>query len=147
MDCSCTLRRLLLKVNQQFLAPLSLTAASHDYQFPEQAFLKFALLKFMVIILIDAFLPFLRFFSSIISCSLQQRLPLAITSPQADPAEHLSVSPSSTLVTKLSVEVSWLVWWVDLGWMPDAHQAALSFPSSAGQEGEKIDEKKTRGLR
>ena len=26
-----------------------------------------------------------------------------------------------------------VLWWVDLGWTPGAHQAALSLPSSAGQ--------------
>lgn len=32
----------------------------------------------------------------------------------------------------------WPLWWVDPGWLPGAHPAALSLPSSAGQGGEKM---------
>lgn len=28
------------------------------------------------------------------------------------------------------------LWWVDFGWLPDAHPATLLLPSAAGQEGE-----------
>lgn len=40
------------------------------------------------------------------------------------------------------------VWWVYLSWMPQAHQAALSFPSSAGWgSGEKMKREKNYGSR
>jgi len=28
----------------------------------------------------------------------------------------------------VSEKIPFLMWWVDLGWLPDAHQAALSLP-------------------
>jgi len=37
-----------------------------------------------------------------------------------------------------TAELQITVWWLDLDWMPGAHQAPLSLPSSAGKGGGKI---------
>jgi len=39
--------------------------------------------------------------------------------------------------------LAFTLWWVDLGWMPGAHQAALSLPFSAGRGEENKMERKS----